>query len=215
MMAGIGPDQMDFDFQDMLERFHPKAKQSPRNDRCRRSKGPIRPGMRKSDRQGQNQFEGGRIGRKTPGSFLLTSWTRWSLVKKSRGADVSRQGVQRDLLPIVEGTTVQTKYGYVNTDHILFRRIRGVPSKQPERPDARTSRPVPDPRRALGPDPKRFRPDSDRADQRVDQTIHRALKTESIDLVFEKKLDRDDGRIRISGKPNDAKYRRPAALHDP
>ncbi len=38
----------------------------------------------------------------------------------SRGADVSRQGVQRDLLPIVEGTTVQTKYGYVKTDHILF-----------------------------------------------------------------------------------------------
>jgi ATP-dependent HslUV protease ATP-binding subunit HslU len=38
----------------------------------------------------------------------------------ARGADVSRQGVQRDLLPIVEGTTVQTKYGYVKTDHILF-----------------------------------------------------------------------------------------------
>jgi len=38
----------------------------------------------------------------------------------SRGADVSRQGVQRDLLPIVEGTTVQTRYGYVRTDHILF-----------------------------------------------------------------------------------------------
>jgi len=40
--------------------------------------------------------------------------------EKSSGADVSRQGVQRDLLPIVEGTTVQTRYGYVNTDHILF-----------------------------------------------------------------------------------------------
>ena len=38
----------------------------------------------------------------------------------SKSADVSRQGVQRDLLPIVEGTTVQTRYGYVNTDHILF-----------------------------------------------------------------------------------------------
>ncbi|MHB8971312.1 MAG: ATP-dependent protease ATPase subunit HslU [Pirellulaceae bacterium] len=38
----------------------------------------------------------------------------------ARGADVSRQGVQRDLLPIVEGTTVQTRYGYVSTDHILF-----------------------------------------------------------------------------------------------
>ena len=36
------------------------------------------------------------------------------------GADVSRQGVQRDLLPLVEGTTVQTKYGIIKTDHILF-----------------------------------------------------------------------------------------------
>ena len=36
------------------------------------------------------------------------------------GADVSRQGVQRDLLPLVEGTTIATKYGMVNTDHILF-----------------------------------------------------------------------------------------------
>lgn len=40
--------------------------------------------------------------------------------EKQHGADVSRQGVQRDLLPIVEGTTIQTKYGYVNTSHILF-----------------------------------------------------------------------------------------------
>jgi len=37
-----------------------------------------------------------------------------------QGADVSRQGVQRDLLPLVEGTTVTTKYGMVRTDHILF-----------------------------------------------------------------------------------------------
>ncbi|MBX9583882.1 MAG: AAA family ATPase, partial [Gemmataceae bacterium] len=36
------------------------------------------------------------------------------------GPDVSRQGVQRDLLPVVEGTTVNTKYGPVRTDHVLF-----------------------------------------------------------------------------------------------
>jgi ATP-dependent HslUV protease ATP-binding subunit HslU len=39
---------------------------------------------------------------------------------ETRGADVSREGVQRDLLPLIEGTTVSTKYGAVKTDHILF-----------------------------------------------------------------------------------------------
>jgi ATP-dependent HslUV protease ATP-binding subunit HslU len=39
---------------------------------------------------------------------------------ETSGADVSRQGVQRDLLPLVEGTTVSTKYGPVKTDHVLF-----------------------------------------------------------------------------------------------
>jgi ATP-dependent HslUV protease ATP-binding subunit HslU len=39
---------------------------------------------------------------------------------ETQGADVSRQGVQRDLLPLVEGATVSTKYGMIRTDHILF-----------------------------------------------------------------------------------------------
>ena len=40
--------------------------------------------------------------------------------KENRGGDVSREGVQRDLLPLIEGTTVSTKHGAVKTDHILF-----------------------------------------------------------------------------------------------
>jgi len=39
---------------------------------------------------------------------------------ENRGADVSREGVQRDLLPLIEGTTVSTKHGSIKTDHILF-----------------------------------------------------------------------------------------------
>jgi ATP-dependent HslUV protease ATP-binding subunit HslU len=46
--------------------------------------------------------------------------TSRSMGEGSGGADVSRQGVQRDLLPLVEGTTVSTKYGPIRTDHILF-----------------------------------------------------------------------------------------------
>jgi ATP-dependent HslUV protease ATP-binding subunit HslU len=40
--------------------------------------------------------------------------------QETMGADVSREGVQRDLLPLVEGCTVNTKYGTVKTDHVLF-----------------------------------------------------------------------------------------------
>jgi ATP-dependent HslUV protease ATP-binding subunit HslU len=40
--------------------------------------------------------------------------------RSTTGPDISREGVQRDLLPIVEGSTVQTRYGYIRTDHILF-----------------------------------------------------------------------------------------------
>ncbi|WP_374763171.1 ATP-dependent protease ATPase subunit HslU [Yunchengibacter salinarum] len=40
--------------------------------------------------------------------------------QEARGGDVSREGVQRDLLPLIEGTTVSTKYGPVQTDHVLF-----------------------------------------------------------------------------------------------
>jgi len=49
--------------------------------------------------------------------------------QSGHGPDVSRQGVQRDLLPVVEGTTVNTKHGPVRTDHILF--IAAVRSTPP------------------------------------------------------------------------------------
>ena len=52
------------------------------------------------------------------------------------GPDVSREGVQRDILPIVEGTTVNTRYGMVRTDHILFIAAGASPCLQAQRPDS-------------------------------------------------------------------------------
>ena len=54
------------------------------------------------------------------GIIFLDEVDKIAVGNDGRSADVSRQGVQRDLLPLIEGTTVATKYGLVKTDHILF-----------------------------------------------------------------------------------------------
>ena len=54
------------------------------------------------------------------GIVFLDEIDKIALQEKSHGPDVSRGGVQRDILPIVEGSTIMTKYGPVKTDHILF-----------------------------------------------------------------------------------------------
>ena len=53
-------------------------------------------------------------------SSSLTRLTRWRARACGQGPDISREGVQRDILPIVEGSTVVTKYGPVKTDYMLF-----------------------------------------------------------------------------------------------
>ena len=52
--------------------------------------------------------------------FLSMKSIKLCAVRENYGGDVSREGVQRDLLPLVEGCTVVTKYGMVKTDHVLF-----------------------------------------------------------------------------------------------
>ena len=54
------------------------------------------------------------------GIVFLDEFDKACARSDARGADVSREGVQRDLLPLIEGTTVSTKYGPVKTDHVLF-----------------------------------------------------------------------------------------------
>jgi ATP-dependent HslUV protease ATP-binding subunit HslU len=54
------------------------------------------------------------------GIVFLDEMDKIASRSEMQGADISRQGVQRDLLPLVEGTTVSTKYGMIKTDHILF-----------------------------------------------------------------------------------------------
>lgn len=54
------------------------------------------------------------------GMVFIDEIDKIAVSNNSGGQDVSRQGVQRDILPIVEGSVIQTKYGSVNTEHILF-----------------------------------------------------------------------------------------------
>ena len=81
------------------------------------------------------------------GIVFLDEIDKIAVAQETQGADVSRQGVQRDLLPLVEGTTVSTKYGMVKTDHILFIASGAFHLVQAVGPDSRTAGPLAHPRR--------------------------------------------------------------------
>ncbi|MCA9236819.1 MAG: ATP-dependent protease ATPase subunit HslU, partial [Planctomycetales bacterium] len=121
MLPGAGPggDQLDFDFQGMLEKIMPKnvsrremtvaeARKVLFDQECE--------GLINQDKVNVKAVE---LAENT-GIIFVDEMDKVVASEGGRGADVSRQGVQRDLLPIVEGTTVQTRYGYIRTDHILF-----------------------------------------------------------------------------------------------
>ena len=100
------------------------------------------------------------------------------------GPDVSREGVQRDLLPIVEGSTVQTRYGFVRTDHILFIAAGAFHVSKPSRPDPRAAGPVPDPGRAPAAHRAGLHPHHDRAGERAHQAVPGAGGGEGAELEF-------------------------------
>ena len=123
-------------------------------------------------------------GSRTRASSSSTSSTRSPAGRAGHGPDVSREGVQRDLLPIVEGSTVTTKYGMVRTDHILFIAAGAFHVAKPVGPDPGAAGPLPDPGRAGALDAGGFRPHPDRAAERPDPAVRRAAEDRGGDARF-------------------------------
>jgi ATP-dependent HslUV protease ATP-binding subunit HslU len=104
--------------------------------------------------------------------------------ESGHGPDVSREGVQRDILPIVEGTTVNTRYGFVRTDHILFIAAGAFHVSKPSDLIPELQGRFPHPRGAEIAHRGRFHPHSERAEERARQAVHALLETEGIKLVL-------------------------------
>jgi ATP-dependent HslUV protease ATP-binding subunit HslU len=100
MLGGMGMEGLDMDLQGMLDKMMPKSSQQRETT------------VEKVHSMAIDLAE-------NMGIIFLDEMDK-VIGTQGKTADVSRQGVQRDLLPIVEGTSVQTKYGHVRTDHILF-----------------------------------------------------------------------------------------------
>lgn len=120
VMSNIGLEQMDVDFQQMFEKLMPRQ-QKDRKVTVREARVIL---MEQEIEQLLDKDaihdEALRLAEDTGIVFLDEIDKICTTSEGQHGADVSRQGVQRDLLPIVEGATVQTRYGSLKTDHILF-----------------------------------------------------------------------------------------------
>jgi ATP-dependent HslUV protease ATP-binding subunit HslU len=119
MLTGIGTEQMDFDLQGMFEKILPKH--TSRRDLSVAEARRVIFDQECDALVNQEKVQAAAIDlAENVGIIFLDEIDKIVAGEGTHGADVSRQGVQRDLLPIVEGTTVQTRYGFVKTDHILF-----------------------------------------------------------------------------------------------
>ena len=118
MMGGIGVEQMDMDFQGMLEKIMPtnRAKKELNVSEARN----VIFEQECDSLLDTDKINSRAIELAENAGIIFLDEIDKVIASESKSADVSRQGVQRDLLPIVEGTSVQTKFGYVKTDHILF-----------------------------------------------------------------------------------------------
>jgi ATP-dependent HslUV protease ATP-binding subunit HslU len=119
IFSNLGMEQMDVDFQSMFEKIMPKQNQQRQL--------PIREARRVLlEQETEALIDRSIVNEKAvelvenTGMIFLDELDKICGPQSSNGPDVSRQGVQRDLLPVVEGTTVNTRYGPVRSDHILF-----------------------------------------------------------------------------------------------
>lgn len=118
MMGGVGMEQMDMDFQGMLEKIMPSSRTKRQMDVASAKKIIFE---QESDKLVDSEkINSDAIQLAENSGIIFIDEIDKVIASESKSADVSRQGVQRDLLPIVEGTTVQTRQGYIRTDHILF-----------------------------------------------------------------------------------------------
>ena len=108
------------------------------------------------------------------------------------GPDVSREGVQRDILPIVEGTTVNTRYGMVRTDHILFIAAGAFHTTKPSDliPELQGRFPIRVELSSLT--EGGFCPHPHRAQKRADQAIHGAARYRRLETHFQRRCHRYD-----------------------
>jgi ATP-dependent HslUV protease ATP-binding subunit HslU len=119
IFSNLGMEQMDVDFQSMFERIMPKQSQQ-RQVTIREARRILLEQEADALIDKQVVAEKAVALAENQGIIFLDEIDKVCGPTSSMGPDVSRQGVQRDLLPIVEGTTVNTRYGPVRTDHVLF-----------------------------------------------------------------------------------------------
>jgi ATP-dependent HslUV protease ATP-binding subunit HslU len=119
VFSNLGMEQMDLDLQNMFERVLPKQSQQ-RQVPIREARRILLEQETEALIDRQVVTEKGVQLVENEGIIFLDELDKICGPPSTHGPDVSRQGVQRDLLPVVEGTTVNTRYGPVRTDYILF-----------------------------------------------------------------------------------------------
>jgi ATP-dependent HslUV protease ATP-binding subunit HslU len=119
MFTGMGMEQMDVDLQGMFEKLMPRS--STRREMSVTEARRVLFEQESDALINSEKVQATAIDlAENVGIIFVDEIDKVVASEATHGADVSRQGVQRDLLPIVEGTTVQTRYGFVRTDHVLF-----------------------------------------------------------------------------------------------